>query len=128
MIDKLKKISDAIDFCIKEKNITLVYDSFGNNNCACALGCLLIQNNIDLDINPSSTEFLYKEVSKTLDVPEYWIDAFIAGFDNTPWYSGWSTDPNLDRNLAEEANNAGIEFRKRYNPINYNNYKKLPSV
>ncbi len=117
------RIKDDIGRATKQMGITLISESWGDKevSCACALGCCLIANEIDLDESSAADK-----VSSLLGVSEKWIDAFIAGFDECPWEATINNPGISDEEIAllEEANKTGIEMRKALNPMPYDKFLK----
>lgn len=121
----IDKIEEGILFG-KEQGVFLVSENWGSKreNCACALGCLLLKNEIELDEETNE-----EEACTLLEVDNAWITAFISGFDDTPW------DPKVslttlerealsqeDTKLLEEANAFGKDMRKKFEPLPYDKF------
>jgi hypothetical protein len=121
----INKIEEGILFG-KEKGVFLVSENWGNEkqNCACALGCLLLKNEIALDEETNE-----EEACTLLEVDNAWITAFISGFDDTPWnLKIILTDAQRERLSDEEvktleaANDSGKELRKKFDPLPYDKF------
>jgi hypothetical protein len=125
MNQTIKKIEEGIVFA-KEKGYFLVSENWGDDKrkCACALGCLLVKNNITLDEEYNDTNAM-----NLLDVNDRWLTAFISGFDNTPWnldISLTSSEKELvteeQRQNLKEVNAAGQALRAKFEPLQYDEY------
>src|ERR1700679_3678427 len=72
-------ILNSIKYVRETIGYTLISEEWGSSNskCACAIGCVLIQN------DPKQINFtdLAARASKILNVSEIWVDSFIDGFD-----------------------------------------------
>ena len=111
-----EKISESIEYAKKELGFVLVSEDWGNKSgkCACALGCVLIKNNVALDSNTNE-----EVAAKLLGVDNEWVQAFIAGFDESPWQFD-ETSTNVK--TLREANEIGINIRKHFEPMRYDRY------
>lgn len=78
-----QKILDSIKFAQEELKYTLVSDEWGAKEykCACALGCVLAQNNPDNLALNGTDKLRITKAEELLSVSEEWIDSFIEGFD-----------------------------------------------
>lgn len=77
----IKEIEDSIVHAKKEGYI-LISENWGDekHKCACALSCVLVKNKVKLNEDEARTN-----VYSLLNVNEAWVEAFISGFDDTPW-------------------------------------------
>lgn len=125
MNQTIKKIEEGIVFA-KEKGYFLVSENWGDDKrkCACALGCLLVKNNVRLDEEYNDTNAM-----NLLDVNDRWLSAFIAGFDNTPWDLNISLTPSekenindTERQYLKEVNAAGEALRMKFEPLQYDEF------
>lgn len=120
------KIEEGILFG-KEQGVFLVSENWGSKqeNCACALGCLLMKNEISLDEETNE-----EEACTLLEVDNAWITAFISGFDETPWnlkitltaaeYEKLSKD---EIQTLNDAYSAGVEMSKKFAPMPYDKFR-----
>ena len=106
-----QKILDGIQFAKNQLGITLVTEEWGSKEtkCACALGCVLLANDVGLT---DDAEQNAQGAAEALGVDESWIDNFIRGFD------GDSPDEDED----EEAWELGQAIRQTANPVNHTDY------
>lgn len=82
-----QQILDSINNATNKLGWSLITEEWGNETlkCACALGCVLINENpSELDIFSSETEENVAETAKILGVTELWVKSFIQGFDDGP--------------------------------------------
>jgi hypothetical protein len=111
---KLKqKILDSIKHAREELKYTLVSDEWGHpeHKCACALGCVIAQDNPDNLCLTTSDNF--NMVQELLEVDESWIDSFIEGFDG----NGGSKDSKVPA-----AWDMGREIAVETKPIEYHKW------
>ena len=125
-MNRVEKIAEGIEYAKKELGFRLVSEDWGNKQykCACALGCLLVKNNVPLDEESNETE-----AQKLLEVNQGWISAFIAGFDDTPWDLGVTLTTVEKETMSkeeikelEEAYHSGVELRQRFSPMKYDQF------
>lgn len=121
----IDKIEEGILFG-KEQGVFLVSENWGSKreNCACALGCLLLKNEIELDEETNE-----EEACALLEVDNFWITAFISGFDDTPWdlkitlttVQREALDAE-ELKVLEEAFASGKDMRKKFDPLPYDKF------
>lgn len=117
MLNNIKQIKETILNNIKtarENGITLITEDWGRSDkkCACALGCILINNNHVL--SDEDSEHYNAIVQDYLNVWETWVDQFIRGYDGeTP------TDVDID------AYRLGQDICALTNPITFNQFNKV---
>lgn len=119
------KISKAIEHAKKELGYSLVSEDWGNEKekCACALGCLLVSNKVKLgSMNEES-------VIELLDVSQHWVEAFISGFDETPWklsirFTTEQLDAMDEKEVAaiELAYKDGLALKNKFKPVVYSDW------
>lgn len=104
-----EKILNGIKTATEKLGIKLVKDEWGSKggdgskwNCACALGCMLVANNIAMDEDDS--DFNEANAADFLGVDKKWVEGFVYGFDES-YYSGEHND----------AFQMGVELRKQFN-------------
>jgi hypothetical protein len=111
-MDKKKKmILDGIE-AAKKLHFTVVDEDWGETDlhCACAIGCLLVANNVD---DLSNANECFKKATEILNVSDDWVQSFIDGFDDNG-VAKIATDP--------EAWTIGHEIRKEVQPIAMSHY------
>lgn len=98
-----KKIAEGVDAALA-KGYILVTGSFGDSECACPLGCLLLNNGFEI-----SKEFSINadRAAYVLGVDSEWILDFYHGFDGLP---------SLGNKVAHDL---GCEFNVEYKPMDY---------
>lgn len=109
--DLKKKILDSIKYAREELGFTLVSEDWGHmeHKCACALGCVLVQND-PKDAARLGSSTSAAAAANILEVSEKWIDSFIEGFDG----NGTS-----DQSAEPDAWEMGFAIAKETKPIVY---------
>ena len=97
----------------REKGYTLITEDWGDDlhKCGCALGCLLVANDVKLDSSYTSN---FNKACEILNKDYNWVDSFIAGFDEG--YLVYGQTP------VEEAMSLGKELRKEFKPPMYHEF------
>jgi len=99
------KIVNGIKVATEQMNYTLVAEEWGSKDakCACALGCMLVANNLHLETaTVEDNEVLAADI---LGVDTMWIEDFITGFD----------DGHAIRPIAyQDAYDLGAELRTKF--------------
>ena len=121
----LEDISKGIEYAKKNLGYTLVSEDWGNEEekCTCALGCLLLSNNLKLGSKNEDS------AADLLKVNDKWITAFISGFDETPWNLKHSLTEDQKDNMSdkekkslEEAYAGGKTLRNKFKPCPYDQF------
>lgn len=112
------KIVKSIEACQKEKGFVLISEDWGNNKkdnakCACALGCLLLQNKKELGSDAP------EDAKDLLGVSIFWVEAFMAGFDETPWTADWLLAEDEEKKELVKVNQEGIRIKEQFKPMKY---------
>lgn len=125
-MNRIEKIAEGIEYAKNELGFRLISEDWGSKQykCACALGCLLVKNNIPLDEENNETA-----ARDLLEVDDGWVSAFISGFDDTPWDLN-ITLTTVEKELMsqddikelEAAYASGVELRKRFSPMKYDKF------
>lgn len=108
MVNEIKtKIANAIRYAKGQLGFQLVAEDWGSTKgkCACALGCLLVQNNCDI---PEDGDKASEKAAEILGVSREWVNDFITGFDD-----GYPSEPNE----AEASRLIGAELRDEFLPV-----------
>jgi len=121
----LEDISKGIEYAKKNLGYTIISEDWGNEEekCACALGCLLLSNNLKLGSKNEDS------AAELLKVNDMWITAFISGFDDTPWLLSYSLTENqkddmsdVDKAELEAAYDGGRTLRNKFKPCPYGEF------
>ncbi len=110
---EIKEIKDKILTSINNVKSSfgykLVYGGWGDNasRCACPLGCVVIDNDIN-HLLPTDRLVSLDKASDYLNVSIIWVTEFIAGFDNQPLTT---------RDVDTDAYKLGLDLHNELNPI-----------
>ena len=119
----ISKISEAIRFAKDEQNFILISEDWGAEKlkCACAIGCLLLKNKKSFGSDSDKAEEVAAEL---LGVDSKWVDAFINGFDNTPFITSWVTDyPDLLK-ILNDGFETGTKVKDEFKPMAFHIFQK----
>lgn len=106
--ERKAKILSAIEGA-RNQGFTLVYGEWGNVDmqCACALGCVLLSENKEPDLDEVA------QASRALSVSDAWVNSFIEGFDGIGTMSG-AVEP--------EAWKMGHDIRNQTEPEDFTDF------
>jgi len=118
--DIKKKILNSIKYAREELGFTLVSEDWGNleHKCACALGCVLVQDDPKNADRLGSSTLAAASVALILDVSDKWVDSFMEGFDG---------NGNADQTVEPEAWEMGSAIAKETKPIVYYTWDGMPA-
>lgn len=111
-MDKIKqKVLDSIQSSL-EQGYTIVKGNWGDTDmhCTCAMGCVLIQNEVD-DLRDDTSNF--EAIQKLLNVSETWLSSFLDGFDGLG-ERVWANE--------SEAWDLGKEVSEKYSPVEFDKF------
>lgn len=104
------KIVNGIKTATEKLGVKLVNEEWGTRgngdnkwNCACALGCMLVANNLPMDAD--DTDFNEVTAADFLGVDKNWVESFIYGFDASEKMS----------KHPDDAFQLGVELRQTFN-------------
>src|SRR5574338_844627 len=104
-----EKILNGIKTATEKLGVKLVNEEWGTKkddgkwNCACALGCMLVANNLPLDSD--DTDFNEATAADFLGVDKNWVESFIYGFD---------ASEKMYKH-PDDAFQLGVELREAFN-------------
>lgn len=106
-----EKILNGIKTATEKLGVKLVNEEWGTQSmddhkkwdCACALGCMLVAN--DLPMDAEDTDFNEATAADFLGVNKEWVEGFIYGFDASEKMS----------KHPDDAFQLGVELRQTFN-------------